>query len=120
MSGEPDAAGVPEGSIAVGNRIRLPHGAEPPFTVYINGVEQSEGRDYKVSDGEIVFARPIIKEDKVGIGRWLAMLVGLFGTYRRNETVDVEFRRSGRVQLASDLPVRARQGATDTHGGRSH
>lgn len=112
--------GVPEGSIAVGNRIRLPRGAEPPYTVYINGVEQVQGRDYEVVDGEIVFERQIVKEAKVGIARWLAMLAGLFGTYRKNETVDVEFRRSGRVQLASDLPVRAQPGTVDPHGGRSH
>ena len=120
MSGNPGAPGVPEGSIAVGNRIRLPRGAEPPFRVYINGVEQQQGSDYKVIDGEIVFGRPILKEAKVGFGRWLAMLVGLFGTYRRNETVDIEFRRRGKVELASDLPVRENQGPVDTHGGRSH
>ncbi len=119
MSRELDAAGVPEGSIAVGNRIRLPRGAEPPFTVYINGVQQREGSDYRVIDGEIVFQRPILKEAKVGFGRWLAMLIGLFGTYRRNETVDIEFHRRGRVELASDLPVRE-QGQADPHGGRSH
>jgi hypothetical protein len=97
---------VPKGSVAAGNRVRLPRGAEPPFTVYINGVEQREGKSYRVAAGEIVFARPILKEEKVGLGRWLAMLIGLFGTYRKHETVDVEFHRRGKVELASDLPVR--------------
>jgi hypothetical protein len=95
---------VPEGSVAVGRRMKLPRGAEPPFTVFINGVEQREDRDYRVAAGEIVFARPIIKE-KVGIGRWLAMLMGLFGTYRMNETIDLQYTRGGKVELASDLPV---------------
>jgi len=27
--------------------------------VFINGVEQSEGNDYRVSDGDVVFSRPI-------------------------------------------------------------
>jgi hypothetical protein len=105
-----DAAGspkfeVPKGSVAAGRRVRLPRGAEPPFTVYINGVEQREGECYRVAAGEIVFKRPILKEEKVGLGRWLAMLIGLFGTYRKHETVDVEFHRRGKVELASDLPV---------------
>jgi hypothetical protein len=33
------------------------------------------------------------------------MLLGLFGTYRKHEVVDVEYRRAGKVQLASDLEV---------------
>jgi hypothetical protein len=112
---------VPEGSIAVGNRVRLPRGAEPPFTVFINGVEQREGEDYRVSGGEIAFVRPILKESKVGFGRWLAMLIGLFGTYRKHETVDLQFTRGGKVELASDLPVEAeRPTPRDPHEGRRH
>jgi hypothetical protein len=37
------------------------------------------------------------------------MYLGLFGTYRKNETVDLQFRRGGRVELASDLEIRADQ-----------
>jgi hypothetical protein len=95
---------VPKGSYAAGRRVKLPAGAQPPFTVFINGVEQTEGRDYNVRAGELVFTRPIVKE-KVGMGRWMAMYLGLFGTYRKNETVDVQFTRDGRVTLASDLEV---------------
>ncbi|MDQ2939703.1 MAG: hypothetical protein M3R23_04135 [Actinomycetota bacterium] len=114
--------GVPDGSIAVGNRVRLPGGAEPPFTVFINGVEQSEGDDYRVSGGEIVFSRPIVKEKKLTGVRWLSMLAGIAGTYRKHETVDLEFRRGGKVELASDLPIHADEGppADRHHDGRSH
>jgi hypothetical protein len=97
-------AEVPKGSVAVGRRVRLPPGAEPPYAVFINGVEQSAGADYAVRGGEIVFARPIVKE-KVGTGRWLAMYLGLFGTYRKNETIDLQFNKGGKVELRSDLPV---------------
>jgi len=98
---------VPRGSIAVGRRVPLPRGAEPPFVVYINGVEQVEGTDYDLRAGAVVFRRQIVKEDKVGIGRWMAMYLGLFGTYRKDEMVDVQFRRSGKTELASDLEIRA-------------
>ena len=95
---------IPKGSYAAGERVKLPRGAEPPFAVFINGIEQGEGSDYSVQGGEIVFGRPIVKE-KVGAGRWLAMYLGLWGTYRKNETIDLQFTRDGKVELLSDLPV---------------
>ncbi|HUC01240.1 MAG TPA: hypothetical protein VMS11_15605 [Solirubrobacterales bacterium] len=95
---------IPKGSYAAGERVKLPARAEAPFTVYINGIAQSAGADYDVEGGEIVFTRPIVKE-KIGTSRWLAMYLGLWGTYRKNETIDLEFQRDGKVQLVSDLPV---------------
>jgi hypothetical protein len=95
---------VSEG-VEVGRRVRLPRGAEPPIRVYVNGVEQSEGSDFRMRRGEIVFERPIVKEGKVSGFRWLAMLLGLFGTYRKHETVDVEYRLSGEVKLYSDVEI---------------
>jgi hypothetical protein len=95
---------IPKGSYAAGRRLKLPDGAEPPYAVFVNGVEQRQGADYEIGDGEIVFNREIVKE-KVGTGRWLAMYLGLFGTYRKNETIDLQFRRRGKTELLSDLPV---------------
>jgi hypothetical protein len=95
---------IPKGSYAAGRRLKLPANAEAPYVVYINGVQQHEGEDYDVRAGEIVFAREIVKE-KVGTGRWLAMYLGLFGTYRKNETIDLQFQRGGKTELRSDLPV---------------
>jgi hypothetical protein len=87
-------ADIPKGSYAAGRRMKLPAGAEPPFAVFINGVEQTEGEDYEVRGAE-----------KVGTGRWLAMYLGIFGTYRKNETIDLQFLRNGKIELLSDLPV---------------
>lgn len=95
---------IPKGSYAAGRRVKLPGGAEAPYVVFVNGVEQREGEDYHVRAGELVFAREIVKE-KVGTGRWLAMYLGLFGTYRKNETIDLQFQRNGKTELRSDLPV---------------
>jgi hypothetical protein len=95
---------IPKGSYAAGERVKIPAEAEPPFTVFINGVEQREGADYEIEGGEIAFTRPIVKE-KIGTSRWLAMYLGLWGTYRKNETVDLQFTRNGKVELRSDLPV---------------
>ena len=111
-------AEVPKGSVAVGRRVRLPRGAEPPIVVYVNGVEQAEGADYELRRGEIVFSRPIVKE-QVGGMRWLAMLLGLFGTYRKHETVDVEYRLGGQVKLASDVEILPDWGSACLTGGRA-
>jgi len=94
-----------EEGVEVGRRARLPRGAQAPIRVYVNGVEQREGSDYELRGGAIVFSRPIVKEGKVSGFRWMAMFLGLFGTYRKNETVDVEYRLGGELKLASDVEI---------------
>ncbi|HEY2479767.1 MAG TPA: hypothetical protein VGI17_13695 [Solirubrobacterales bacterium] len=96
--------GVPKGSYAAGERVKMPPGAEPPYTVFINGVEQKEGEDFTIDGRELHFSRPIVKE-KMGTSRWLAMYLGLWGTYRKDEKVDLQFQRAGKTELVPDLPV---------------
>lgn len=91
-------------SVEAGRRVRLPTGAERPIQVFVNGVEQTEGTDYSVHGREIVFSRPLMKE-RVSGGRWLAMTLGLFGSYGKHETVDVHFRRGGTMQVVSDAEI---------------
>jgi hypothetical protein len=103
----PEGFEVPKGSVAAGRRVRLPAGAAPPFTVYVNGVVQSEGADYDIDTegSQIVFSRPILKEEKLSGLRWLSMLIGVVGTYRKHETVDIEYRAAGEARLASDVAI---------------
>ena len=91
-------------SVEVGRRVRLPNGAGRPIQVFINGSEQREGADFTVRGREILFSRPLVKE-KVSGARWAAMLLGLFGSYGRNETVDVHFRLGGKTRVISDAKV---------------
>lgn len=95
---------IPKGSEAVGHRVSIPAGATPPITVFVNGVAQVEGTDYDLVDGKVAFTRQIIKE-QMTTSRWLAMYLGFFGTYRKDETVDIQFTREGRTELVSDLPI---------------
>ena len=99
-----DPKEIPKKSYAAGDRVRIPNGAEPPLTVFINGVEQKEGVDYELDGNEVKFVGPIIQEE-IGTGRWLAMYLGLFGTYRKNEKVDLQFTKDGQVELRSEVPV---------------
>ena len=91
-------------SVEVGRRIRLPNGAGRPIQVFINGSEQAEGSDFSIHDQMIVFSRPLIKE-QVSRSRWLAMSLGLFGSYGKNETVDVHFTRRGKVEVITDAEI---------------
>jgi hypothetical protein len=99
-----NSPGVPKGSYAAGERVKIPAQAERPYTVFINGIEQKEGEDFNVEDGELHFTRPIVKE-RMDTGRWLAMYLGLFGTYRKDEKVDIQFQRGGKTELVADLPI---------------
>ncbi len=85
--------------------MRLPQGARPPIRVYINGIEQTEGDDYTLDARGVRFSDPIIKEGKVSGLRWLSMWLGLFGSYRKNETVDVSYTIDGKLHHITDLPV---------------
>ena len=91
--------------VEVGRRVHLPRGAAPPIRVYINGIEQTEGSDYTLDDEGVLFEQPIIKEGKLGGLRWLSMAIGLFGSYRKNETVDVSYSLSGKVHHVTDMKV---------------
>ena len=101
-----DGPEVPKGSYAAGRRVRLPRGASEPIRVFVNGVEQSRGEAWEVRGGHVVFTRPIVKE-QVSPGRWMAMYLGLFGSYRKNEAVDVEYRLGGETKLAADVEILA-------------
>ena len=84
--------------------MKLPGAAERPIHVFVNGMEQREGSDYELRGREIVFSRPLVKE-RVSRGRWLAMALGLFGSYGENEVVDVHYRRGGETRVLSDAEV---------------
>ena len=85
-------------------RVPLPRGAEPPFRVFLNGVPQEEGRDYAVRGSELLFAKPLEKE-RIGVGRWTAIFLGLWGSYGKNDSVDVQYRIGDRETVATGLEI---------------
>jgi hypothetical protein len=103
------------------SRVRLPAAVGDRYEVYVNGVPQQPGRDFDRIGEELVFRRVLAQEGRLGPVRWLSMLLGIAGTYRKHETVDVQFTRAGKVELASDLPVEPESlAAHDPHQGRRH
>ena len=85
-------------------RVPLPKGAEPPIRVFVNGVPQEQGRDYELVGRELLFDRPLEKE-RLGMGRWTAMFFGLWGSYGKNDSVDVQYRVGGRETVATGLEI---------------
>jgi hypothetical protein len=86
-------------------RVQLPPDAVPPFDVYVNGVAQQRGVDYTVEGRWLLFDRPLAREGRLGFWRWLSMLLGVAGTYRQNDSVDVIYTRAGSRVVASGLPL---------------
>jgi hypothetical protein len=85
-------------------RVPLPRGAEPPYRVFVNGVPQEPGKDYDLVAQELHFRRPLEKE-RIGVGRWTAMFFGLFGSYGKNDSVDVQYRIGDRDAVATGLEI---------------
>jgi hypothetical protein len=85
-------------------RVPLPRGAEPPYRVFVNGVPQVQGKDYEVRGRELLFSKPLEKE-RLGLGRWTAIFFGLFGSYGKNDSVDVQYRLAGREVAATGLDI---------------
>ena len=89
-------------------RVTLPPYVGESFEVYVNGVRQEPGRDFERIGNELVFPRTLAQEGRLGFWRWLSLFMGVAGTYRRHETVDVVYEgRDGRRLVASGLEPRA-------------
>jgi hypothetical protein len=98
-------------ALRTGTRVRLPGSVARPLEVYVNGVLQREGGDYRVEDGAIVFARELHHEGRLGFWRWTSLVLGVAGTYRKNDVVDVVYETAaGGRTVASGLPLEAAGG----------
>lgn len=89
-------------------RVTLPPSVSDRYEVYINGVRQEPGRDFDRIGDELVFPRALAQEGRLGFWRWLSIFLGVAGTYRKHETVDVVYEgRDGRRLVATGLVPRA-------------
>lgn len=85
------------------SRVKLPAGIRAPFEVYVNGVKQELGADFRVTNGELRFPREL-KRAKIGMGKWFLGIWGI-GTYKQNDEIDVRYEVDGRAMLAHALDV---------------
>jgi len=92
---------MPERSV-----VELPQEVGEPFEVFLNGVPQRAGHDFQIEGRQLVFDRSLADEGRLGFWRWLSLFLGIAGTYRQNDSVDVVYDVGGRRTVASGLPMR--------------
>ena len=85
--------------------VKLPAHVQPPFEVYISGVPQTEGEDYRLVGRTLVFDR-VLRKDWVSGWRWFLGAWGV-GTYRQNDSVDIRYTLRGRPMVAEGLEIEA-------------
>ena len=78
--------------------MKLPPGVRSPFEVYLNGVRQELGSDYRVSEGAILFDHEVIRQ-RLGFRAWFLGFWGI-GTYKRNDEIDIRYESGGQPQVA--------------------
>ena len=87
--------------------MQLPRGVSGDYRVYLNGIPQRLGVDFRREGDELVFEKRLAKEGKLGFWRWASLFLGVAGTYRQNDSVDVVYHLGGRRIVATGLPLEA-------------
>lgn len=90
------------------SRIDLPDLVQGSFDVFVNGVTQRPGVDFQQIGRSLYFERRLEREGRLGFWRWLGMFLGVAGSYRKNDTVDVVYDLNGRRTVATLGPTTAR------------
>jgi len=85
--------------------VPLPGNVSEPFDVYVNGVLQQRGADFAVEGRTLRFLRPLAQEGKLGFWRWVSIFLGVVGTYRKHDSVDIVYTVGGRRVVATGLKV---------------
>ena len=86
------------------SRVRLPPEVPGEFAVFLNGVPQRAGSDYRVEGRTLVFERELKKEGRLGLWRWFLGAWGI-GTYRQNDSVDVRYEAAGAPRVIEGLDI---------------
>jgi hypothetical protein len=86
--------------------VTLPPDVRAPYQVFLNGVPQQEGRDYRIKGRTLMFDREL-RKDKISKRRWLLGAWGV-GTYKQDDSVDVRYEAAdGSPRVAEALEIEA-------------
>ncbi|HEY5057672.1 MAG TPA: hypothetical protein VII51_01530 [Gaiellaceae bacterium] len=84
-------------------RVEVPGHVPIEFDVFVNGVRQVRGADYELVGRTLFFPRPIAQEGDLGFWRWALMWLGVVGSYRKHETVDLVYEVDGHREVETGL-----------------
>lgn len=77
--------------------VKLPADAGWEFEVYVNGVEQEPGVDFYLTGRDLIFDRPLVRDQ---VSRWRRLIVACgVGAYRQHDTVDIRYEVAGEIRL---------------------
>jgi hypothetical protein len=98
------------------SEVELPSYVEGSFDVFVNGVPQQRGTDFQQHGRRLVFQTELAQEGRLGFWRWLSLFLGVAGTYRKNDTVDIVYTLHGRrtVESLQATPLQAEGEARPT------
>jgi hypothetical protein len=96
------------------SQVDLPDVVGDAFEVYVNGVRQQPGIDFDQVGRTLVFQRELRKEGHLGFWRWTSIFLGVAGTYRHNDTVDVVYTSGSTRAVASLEPQPVEGDPADT------
>ena len=86
------------------SQVELPDAVGDTFEVFVNGVQQHSGVDFDQVGRALVFRRELRHEGRLGFWRWLSIFLGVAGTYRHNDAVDVVYTVAGSRTVATLVP----------------
>jgi hypothetical protein len=86
--------------------VDLPAAVGDHFDVYVNGILQHPGTDYRIEGRTLLFPRLLQPEVKMTKLQLLRALLGIAGTYGAHHTVDVAYRHAGRNLVVTGLRPR--------------
>ena len=90
------------------SHVELPNDVEPDsnFAVYVNGILQEYGADYQLDGRTLIFPRPLTAEVEMTKFQFGRAALGIAGTYRKHDSIDVTYERDGRRLVATGLEPR--------------
>ena len=84
----------------------LPAEVDEPLEVYLNGIPQQAGVDYRRVDRALVFPRSLKPEMKMSRFQLLLGTLGIAGTYDNHDSLDVVYHHDSRRLVATGLKPR--------------
>jgi hypothetical protein len=84
--------------------VKLPAKVREPYEVFLNGVPQREGVDFRVKGRTLMFEREL-RKDRISKRRWLLGAWGV-GTYKQDDSIDVRYEAAdGSPRVAEALEI---------------
>jgi hypothetical protein len=89
--------------------VEIPPGIDVDFNfdVYVNGILQEYDTDYYLDGRTLVFPRRLAPEIKMTKFQFVRAALGIAGTYKKHDNIDITYERDGRKLVATGLRPRS-------------